>query len=107
MKESVLQKKVIDEISERLPEAIVIKNDANYLQGYPDLSVHYNGMFALLETKQHEDSSKRPNQEYYINKTNNEGGFARFINQENKDVILDEMERSFKTRRITRISKSK
>lgn len=102
MKESVLQKKVIDEIKARLPGAIVIKNDADYIQGYPDLSVHYNGMFALLETKQHATSSKRPNQEFYISKTNDTGGFARFINQENKDVVLDELERTFKTCRVSR-----
>lgn len=105
MKESKLQKNVIDEIKSRLPGAVVLKNDAGYLQGYPDLSVHYRGMVALLETKQHQNSSKRPNQEYYISKTNEDGGFARFINQENKDVVLDELEQSFKSRRITCVSK--
>lgn len=106
MKESALQKKVIDEIKVRLPGAIVLKNDAGYLQGYPDLSIHYKGMVALLETKQHANSSKRPNQEYYISNANDSGGFARFINQENKDVVLDELEQSFKSRRITRVSES-
>ena len=105
MKESTLQKSVIDDIKSRLPGAIVLKNDANYIQGYPDLAVHYKGMVALLETKRHENSSKRPNQEFYISNANECGGFARFINTENKDVVLDELERTFKTQRITRFSK--
>lgn len=105
-KESEFQSNVVNEIKTRLPGAIVIKNDAGYLQGYPDLSVHYNGMVAILEAKRHEQSSKRPNQEYYISKANADGGFGRFINQENKDVVLDELERTFKTSRVTRIPKS-
>ena len=103
--ESEFQAKVVKEIRKRLPGAIVIKNDSGYLQGYPDWSVHYHGMFALLEIKRHYNSHKQPNQDYYINQANAEGGFGRFVHQENKDVILDEMERSFKTSRIARVSK--
>ena len=95
-KESELQKKIIDEIKIRLPEAIVLKNDARYIQGYPDLSVHYKDKYALLETKRTSNSSKRPNQDYYISKAKEDGAFASFINIDNKDVVLDEMERALK-----------
>lgn len=96
MKESAIQKKIIDEIKVRLPGAIVIKNDARYIQGYPDLSIHYKDKYALLETKRASNSSKRPNQDYYISKAKQDGAFASFINFDNKDAVLDEMERSLK-----------
>lgn len=97
MKESDIQKKIIDDIRHRLPEADVLKNDARYKPGYPDLSIHYKDKFALLETKRASNSSKRPNQDYYISKAKQNGAFASFINFDNKDAVLDEMERALKS----------
>lgn len=87
MLESKIQKKIIDEIKMMFPGCIVLKNDANYIQGFPDLTVLYKNKWALLETKQHAKASHRPNQDYYINKAK-KLGFASFIFPENKEQIL-------------------
>ena len=97
-KESEFQAKLIKEIKERFPGSIVLKNDANYIQGIPDLTVLYKDRWAALECKAGEGSSKRPNQPYYISRMN-EMSFASFISPENKEEVLNELERSFETGR--------
>ena len=89
-KESVVQKRIIDKIKQTYPGCIVLKNDANYIQGIPDLSVMYEDKWAMLEVKQNDNSSKRPNQKFYVNKAN-WMSFGRFISADNEDDILDEL----------------
>lgn len=97
-KENEFQAGLIKEIKTRFPGAMVLKNDANYIQGIPDLTVLYKDRWAMLECKRSKDASKRPNQEYYINVL---GGmsFASFVTPETKEEVLNELERSFTTRR--------
>lgn len=95
-KESIFQKKVIDELHERLPGCIVMKNDPNYIQGIPDLTVLYKNKWAALEVKDKETAKHQPNQDYYVDKMN-EMSFSAFIFPENKEEILNDLERSFKT----------
>lgn len=102
-KESEFQSKLIKEIKARFPGAMVLKNDANYIQGIPDLIVLYQDRWAMLECKRSNDASKRPNQEYYI-RTLGEMSFASFISPDNKKEVLDGMERSFLACRETRNS---
>lgn len=99
------QRKLIDELGDLFPGCIVLKNDPNYCQGIPDLLVLYRNKWAALETKRGSSSTKRPNQDYYILKMD-EMSFARFINPQNKEEVLRDLQRSFKTRRTTRISGS-
>lgn len=99
-KESDFQAKLIKEIKERFPGSMVLKNDANYIQGIPDLTVLYKDRWAALECKVGEKASKRPNQPYYISRMN-EMSFASFISPENKEEVLNELERSFETCRET------
>ena len=94
-KESDFQSKLIKEIEKRFVGSIVMKNDPNYIQGIPDLLVLFKNKWAALECKKEENSSKRPNQPYYV-KTMNEMSFARFISPENKEEVLNDMEQSFK-----------
>ena len=105
MKESKFQKKLIDEIEDRFPGSMVVKNDCKYIQGIPDLTVFYKDRWATLECKKSANAKKRPNQRRYVEKMN-EMSFSAFIYPENKGEILDAMERSFKTRRASRSSKS-
>ena len=93
-KENEFQAGLIKEIKTRFPGAVVLKNDANYIQGIPDLTVLYKDRWAMLECKRSADASKRPNQEYYIGKLD-EMSFASFVSPDNKEEILNEMERSF------------
>lgn len=107
MLESRFQGKLIREIKERFPGAIVLKNDPNYIQGFPDLLVLYEENWAALECKKSENASHRPNQNYYVKRLG-EMSFASFIFPENKEEVLNDMERSFKrsSRRKSRIPRS-
>lgn len=105
-KENSFQSDLIKEIKDRFVGAIVMKTDANYIQGIPDLLILFKNKWAALECKRETKSSHRPNQDYYISLMN-KMSFASFISPENKEAVLDEMEQSFKPRRSTRISRSK
>lgn len=97
-KENTFQADLIKEIKARFPGAIVLKNDPNYLQGIPDLTVLWEKCWALLECKRDKKAKRRPNQNFYI-ETANDMSFGRLIHPENKEAVLDEMEQSFKIRR--------
>ena len=95
MRESQFQKGLIKEIKDRFPGCFVLKNDPNYIQGIPDLTVLHGNHWALLEVKNDPNAKHRPNQDYYISKAN-EMSFSAFINPDNKEEVLNEMEQSFK-----------
>lgn len=97
-KENKFQADLVKEIKKRFPGAIVLKNDANYLQGIPDLTILWNRCWAMLECKKSSHEIHQPNQDLYIQMADTLG-FGRFIYPENKEAVLDEMERSFKIRR--------
>lgn len=90
MLESIFQAKLIKELKEMFPGCIVMKNDASYIQGIPDLLVLHNKKWASLEVKKSANASRQPNQEYYVDKMN-EMSFSRFICPENRDEVLDEL----------------
>lgn len=96
MLESNFQSKLIKELKERFPDCIVLKNDPNYISGIPDLLVLYKNKWAMLEVKRSSGASTRPLQKYYVEKTNSMS-FARFINPENKEDVLNELERTFES----------
>lgn len=79
MKESTFQKKIIDTIKAKYPGAIVLKNDANYLQGIPDLLVIFRSKYLFIECKVSGTASHQPNQDYYVNYVNSVGGYACFM----------------------------
>jgi hypothetical protein len=96
MVESKFQSILIKELKERFKGCVVVKNDANYMQGIPDLTIYYGNRWAMLETKRSEDAPHRPNQDYYVSLFNSMS-YAAFIFPENKEVILNEVEQAFKT----------
>lgn len=104
-KEKDFQKNLVNEIKEILPGSIVLKNDANYIQGFPDLLILYKNKWAALECKRNSKANKQPNQNYYINELE-KMSFASFIDPENKEEVLNELQQTFKSRRSTRIFKS-
>lgn len=99
-RESKFQKEVIDELKQRFPGCIVMKNDPNYIQGIPDLTILHDGCWAALEVKQHAKASRQPNQDYFVDKMN-EMSYASFIYPENKERVLDEIQQAFGTRGCT------
>lgn len=84
---------VIRKIKERMPGAMVLKNDAGYLQGIPDLLVLYKDNWAALECKKSASAEKQPNQEYYVQKMQSMS-YAAFIFPENETEVLDALQHS-------------
>ena len=93
-KENEFQAELIRTLKEKFPGCMVLKNDPNYIQGIPDLTVFYNDKWAVLECKKSPNEKKQPNQAYYID-TMNEMSFASFVYPENVEEVLNELERSF------------
>ena len=69
----------------------VLKNDAQIQPGIPDLSVTLHGKAAYLEVKIDKDAEHQPNQDYYVENENQNGGFGRFIYPENEKEVLKEL----------------
>ena len=95
MLENKFQSALIKEIKNRFPGCIVMKNDASYIQGIPDLLILHKSKWASLECKKNANAKKQPNQEYYVDKMN-EMSFSRFICPENKEEVLNDLQQTFK-----------
>ena len=87
------QRNLIKEIKMRFPGCMVMKLDANYIQGIPDLLILFNDRWATLECKRSHKAHKQPNQSYYIEKMN-EMSFSRLIFPENKEEVLDDLQQA-------------
>lgn len=74
------------------PGSIVLKMDNR--QGIPDLLILYKNKWASLECKRERNASRQPNQGYYVEKMNNMS-FSRFIYPENKEEVLNDLQRAF------------
>ena len=85
--ESSFQREVIAELKALFPGCVVLKNDAGYIQGFPDLTVLYKSKWAVLECKKSRYASHQPNQDWYVNKLK-EMSYANFIYPENKEQIF-------------------
>lgn len=92
--ESKFQANLILELKDMFPGCIVMKNDPNYIQGIPDLIVLWGDRWAALEVKRSDKASRQPNQKYYVEMMNHMS-FARFIYPQNKEEVLNEIQRSF------------
>lgn len=95
-KESDFKRNLYKEIRERFPGSDVLPNDAGYVQGIPDATVYFpNGRYVMLEGKRTSESSRRPNQEYYVERSPL-SDHAMFVYPENKEEVLSELERRYK-----------
>jgi hypothetical protein len=103
-RESRFQSDLIKELEDLFPGCIILKNDANYIQGIPDLLILYHDKWAALECKRNLFESYQPNQEYYIELLD-DMSFASMICPENREAVLYELQRSFSIKRSTRFSK--
>lgn len=90
--ESGFQDKLRDSLKELFPGCMIFKMDQ--IQGIPDLLVLYKNKWATLENKKSEKATRRPNQEYYVNRMN-EMSFSRFIYPENRDEVLNDLKTYF------------
>lgn len=94
MRESKFQKDLKKEIESRFPGCMVLKNDADLVQGIPDLLVLYKDRWAALECKQHKNASHRPNQDWYVDRMN-QMSYATFVYPENKEEVMNDLQHAF------------
>ena len=94
MRESKFQADLKKELKTLFPGCIVTKLDSSDIQGIPDLLILYKNKWATLENKRSAKAPKRPNQEYYVNKMN-AMSFSRFIFPENKEEVLNKLQKAF------------
>lgn len=92
--ESGFQKDLMDEIRNRYPGCLIMKNDSSYIQGIPDWTILYKDKWAVLEAKKDKNAKKQPNQPYYVEKLNGMS-YSSFVYPENKDQVLSELEMIF------------
>ncbi len=94
MLENKFQSNLIKCLKKMFPGCMVLKNDASYIQGIPDLMILYHDKWASLECKKYKNADKKPNQDYYVDHMN-EMAFARFIFPENREEVLNELKEYF------------
>lgn len=102
--ESGFQDRLISDLKEMLPGCMVFKMDQ--IQGIPDLLVLHGDKWFSLECKKSANAKRQPNQEYYVGKMD-EMSFSRFVYPENKEEVLDEIQRTYQSRRSTCVSRRK
>ena len=92
-RENKFQADLIKDIKTRFEGCVVLKNDPNYKQGIPDLTILHNDRWAALECKDEANASHQPNQDYYISKMNGMS-YARFVSPENEEEVLSELQQA-------------
>src|SRR5690348_10999014 len=103
MKESAYQKKVIDKIKTMFPGCFVLKNDPSQNQGIPDVLILFKKKWAMLEFKKTPKASQQPNQSFFV-ELFNKMSFAAFINPQNEELVLSDLQSALGLNRQARIS---
>lgn len=92
--ESKFQADLKAELRAMFPGCYILKNDARYMRGVPDLIILYKDKWAMLECKREEDAAHRPLQNHHKDILM-KMSFAAFIYPENKGEILDALRTLF------------
>jgi hypothetical protein len=96
--EAAYQAKLIKRLQAMLPEAIILKNNPDEVQGIPDLLILWGWTWAMLEVKKSANEPEQPNQAYYVGLMY-EMSYAAFICPENEEEVLDELQSTLCSRR--------
>ncbi len=96
MLESEYQATLIKKLKDLFYGCEILKNDANYKQGFPDLLIMFGRHYAVLEVKASEDAPYRPNQEWYLDKIQGMS-FSATIYPENELEVLIALQEFFGT----------
>ena len=91
--ESGFQDELMDDLQVLFPGCMTFKMDQ--IQGIPDVLVLYRDKWASLECKRGTQSVHQPNQDYYVSLMN-EMSFSRFIDKDNKEEVLRELQEAFR-----------
>lgn len=104
--ESRFQRDLISELEELFPGIVVLKNDPNYIRGFPDLLLLIGPFWAALETKKANTAEKQKLQPYYVELLN-KMSYCAFINPQNKDQIIYEIQQALRSSGTARLPISK
>ena len=96
MRESEFQARLIKKLERRFPGCVILKNDAGYIQGIPDLLILFGSRWGMLECKAGPDSPIQPNQPYWV-RTLDQMSFAAFIDPSNEQDVLRGLEQAFRS----------
>ena len=101
MLESEYQNQLREKLESLFKGCVILKNDPNYIQGFPDLTVFYKNKWAVLEVKKDisemsKTTSSIRNQKFYIRMLD-KMSFARFIYPQNEKEVLDELQQAFRS----------
>ena len=91
MLESTFKTRLTKKLRKMFPGCYILKNDASYLQGVPDMLILFGPRWAALETKQAFGARRQPNQDYHVRKMN-AMSYSAFISPENEEEILYELQ---------------
>jgi len=100
--EGEFKRKLILEIKAKYPGAVVLKNNANQIQGFPDHLILFGDRWAAFDAKADRTSPHRPNQPYWIHKLDTMS-FAMFVYPQNRKEFLDELQEALGIRGRTRV----
>lgn len=95
--ENKFQRELIKELKRVFLGCFVLKNDASYIQGIPDLTIFYGPHYAILECKAARPTSSddyEPNQEHYLEKFK-QMSYSATIYPENRLAIFEELRQFF------------
>ena len=98
MLESKYQAGLIKRLRTLFPGCIILKNDTDYQQGIPDLTVLWENCWAFLEVKPKADAIHEPNQDYFVQLAG-DMSFGAFIYPENEEEVLDALSETFRVGR--------
>lgn len=103
MRETAYQLDLIKRIRDRFPDCTILKNDPSFMQGIPDLIILHGDRWGMLEVKRRPTSPTRPNQAYFVDKFN-EMSFAAFINPDNEEEVLNDLQSALEPEGPSRVS---
>jgi len=98
LREGAYQTKLISKLEDLFPGCVILKNDASYTQGIPDLIILYKKKWAMLEVKSYKTANTQPNQQYWIDRLD-QMSYASFICPDTEEGVLYELQLTFVTRR--------
>jgi hypothetical protein len=96
MREATYSLRLCKRLKEMFPGVIILKNDPDLLQGFPDLTLLYGPYWACLELKGDASAPHQPNQDYYVDLTNRMS-FGAFIFPENEEEVLTALSAAFES----------
>lgn len=96
MLESAYQARLVKRLESQFNGCVIMKNDPNYRQGFPDLLILFNDRWACLEVKAAENAPVRPNQTHWVQRLR-DMSFSAFIYPENEFEVLKALSEFFGT----------